>query len=88
MAWYSKYLGMITGLFTGGGGVVSAVDDGLKVIAKAEDLAHDHNQNVAGQDHVTATDNAEKAKVNEQVAQAAVDATDSHALSELQRGGG
>lgn len=88
MAWYSKAISAITGLFAGGGGVVSAVDDGLKVIAKAENLVHDHNQNVAGQDRVTATDNAEKAKVNAQVAQAAVDATDSRALSELQRGGG
>ncbi len=87
MVWYSKALSLVTGLFSGGGGIVSAVDDGLKLATAVTAEVHDHNQNVAGQDHVTATDNAEKAKVNEQVAQAAVDATDGRALSELQHGG-
>jgi hypothetical protein len=78
-----KILDWIRGLFSGGGGIISAVDDGLKVVSKGEDLVHDHNVDVAGQAKIIAADNAASAKVDTNVAKAAVSTTDDVALGKL-----
>lgn len=56
------------------------------IVQKAEEMVHDHNERVAGANRVIAADNAASARVNENVAQAAVDTTDAVALERLRDG--
>lgn len=82
MSWLAKLWSM----FFGGGGIVSAVDDGLKLADDVTHEVHDHNERVAGETKIIATDNAASAKVNENVAKAAVDTSDAVALDKLRDG--
>jgi hypothetical protein len=73
--------------------MIAAILAGLKAFAtlcgfgeKVTAEIHDHNQRVAGEDGVIAQDNAASAKVNEDVAKAAVSATDAGALDRLRNG--
>lgn len=66
--------------------VADAVDDTAKAVQKGEDLVHDHNENVAGQDKIIAENNAEAARVSANVAKTAVATTDAVALDQLRDG--
>lgn len=84
MGWWSTFLGF----FTSAGDIAGAVEEGEQVVSKGEDLVATHNEDVAGQDHVTAVDNAQVAKVDENVAKAIVDTDDTAALKLLRDGSG
>lgn len=58
MSWYSTLWSMLFG----GGTIVSAVDDGLKLASQVTAEVHDHNQVVAGENKIIADDNAQAAK--------------------------
>jgi hypothetical protein len=68
------------------GAVAGAVSETAKAAGKVADAVHDNNERTAGADHVHAEDNAASAKVNENVANAAVSATDAGALDRLRKG--
>lgn len=71
---------------SGAGSIAGAVTAVAKVVGQAMGLVHDHNVDVGGQNKIIAADNAATARVNEDVAQAAVDTTDRVVADRLRNG--
>ncbi len=81
-----SWLSFLWSKITGGGGIVSAVDDAIQLGGQVLAEVHDHNQNVAGQDKIIATDNAASAKAQKNASQAMVNTTHDSALKQLSDG--
>jgi hypothetical protein len=76
----------IVGFFTGASSIAGAVGEVAKTAGKITDEVHDKNERTAGADHVHAEDNAASAKVNANVAQAAIATDDRAVLDGLRKG--
>lgn len=57
-----SFLAKLWSMLFGGGTIVSAVDDAIKLGSQVTAEVHDHNQVVAGENKIIADDNAQAAK--------------------------